>query len=107
MSLENQPILIFDDCTDGFAQEQRTTLSAAGGEPMVALDEREALEQLKQFEFSVVLVRHPPRYSKHLVDAFSGVPVVFYGGPLSEPDSSLPTDPTEILRRLEMVLDAE
>jgi len=107
MPLQNQPILLIDDGSDGFSQELQSALTTAGAEPMVALDEAKALELLKRFEFLAVLVRHPPRYSKHLIDAFGGAPVLLYGAAVGQSETSLPTDAMLILHRLKEILDAQ
>jgi hypothetical protein len=55
MPLQNQPVLILDACTDGFAADLRSALEAAGAAAAVCSDEIKALAHLSRFEFSAVL----------------------------------------------------
>jgi hypothetical protein len=82
MSLPSQPILIIDQSTESFIEELLNTLVAAGFEPLVAVDEAEALHYLERFDFSAVLLGEQPHFERHLIDAFGGVVVILLAAEL-------------------------
>jgi hypothetical protein len=77
MSLQNKPILIIDQTDDEFVEELIKALVAAEAEVM-AVPNVEPLWRLEKFEFSAVLIGHPPQFEQRLADAIGGLPTIFY-----------------------------
>jgi hypothetical protein len=111
MSLLKKPILIVDNEIDAFVRALHVALVDTGAETLIALDEANAIEHAARIKFSAVIIGSPPHFTKDFVEAFGGVPVIFYG----RPSNIVPfkktwvvvhKDVPEILRSLVQVLRA-
>jgi len=109
MSLHRQPILVVAHEIDQFVLDLHVALVGMGAEAMIALSEEKAIDYAARFEFSAVLIPVPTHFDKGFIDAFGGVPVIFYGHldnvvPITKSWVTVRQDVPDILHALERTL---